>query len=82
MRYLREPLGRASEAALAQVTALGGGGGLIAVDSRGRIAMPFTTEGMYRGCVRADGKMTVAVYRQPTCYLLIASCCVIARRTL
>lgn len=34
----------------------GGGGGLIAVDKNGNIAMPFNTPGMYRGYVRPDGR--------------------------
>ena len=32
---------------------LGGEGGLVAVDSAGRVAMPFNTRGMYRGVIRA-----------------------------
>lgn len=63
MRYLREPLARAADRSLARLTAIGGSGGLIAVDRGGRIAMPFTTEGMYRGFVRGDGRMAVAIYR-------------------
>ncbi len=33
----------------------GGEGGLIAVDRKGRLAMPFNSEGMYRGYVREGG---------------------------
>jgi beta-aspartyl-peptidase (threonine type) len=64
MRYLREPLARAAARGLARVTALGGSGGLVAVDRAGRIAMPFTTEGMYRGYVRGNGRAVVAIYSQ------------------
>lgn len=63
MRYLREPLARAAARALARVTALGGSGGLIALDRGGRVAMPFTTEGMYRGYVRGKSRPVVAIFR-------------------
>jgi len=62
MRYLREPLEKAARAALDEVAAIGGTGGLVAVDVRGNIAMPFNTEGMYRGAIRPDGSMDVAIY--------------------
>ena len=38
---------------------LGGDGGLVAVDRRGNIAMPFNSEAMFRGCVGRDGKARV-----------------------
>ncbi len=47
-----------------QVPALGGDGGLIAVDKNGNIAMPFNTEGMYRGYIKSDGKAVVQIYRE------------------
>lgn len=45
-------------------TALGGQGGLVAVDSQGNVTMPFNTAGMYRGYVRAHGPLHVAIYRE------------------
>jgi beta-aspartyl-peptidase (threonine type) len=63
MRYLGESLAAASRNALGEVRKLGGTGGLVAVDRSGRIAMPFNTEGMYRGCVTAGGKLVVRIYR-------------------
>jgi L-asparaginase / beta-aspartyl-peptidase len=62
MRYLGETLGVAARRALAGVVALGGDGGLIAVDRAGKVAMPFVTEGMYRGVARG-GRCQVAIYR-------------------
>lgn len=62
MRYLGESLAQASRRALARVAAAGGDGGLIAVDRAGKVAMPFVSEGMYRGCARR-GRVTVAIYR-------------------
>jgi L-asparaginase / beta-aspartyl-peptidase len=62
MRYLDETLATASRSALHEVAKLGGTGGLVAVDAKGRIAMPFNTEGMYRGYVSTDGKQVVQIY--------------------
>ena len=42
--------------------ALGGSGGLIAVDKDGNIELPFNSEGMYRGWVKEKGKKEVAIY--------------------
>jgi beta-aspartyl-peptidase (threonine type) len=41
---------------------LGGRGGLIAVDAQGRVALPFNTEGMYRGWARVGQPPRVAIY--------------------
>jgi isoaspartyl peptidase/L-asparaginase-like protein (Ntn-hydrolase superfamily) len=61
MRYRREKLATASAAALAHIAALGGDGGLIAVDRRGNIVMPFNSEGMYRGAIDRRGRRTIAI---------------------
>jgi L-asparaginase / beta-aspartyl-peptidase len=45
-------LGQAAEGALADVSALGGHGGLIAIDASGALALPFSTETMPRGVWR------------------------------
>lgn len=44
----------ADEMVMRQLPALGGDGGLIAVDKKGNIAMPFCTEGMYRGYIKKE----------------------------
>lgn len=62
MRYLRQPLARAAAAALRNVARLGGDGGLVAIDRRGNVAMPFNSEGMYRAAVAGDGRPRVAIY--------------------
>jgi len=41
---------------------LPGKGGLIAVDARGNVTLPFNTEGMYRGWVDAQGRCHTAIY--------------------
>ena len=47
-----------------KLPALGGDGGLIAVDKNGNIAMPFCTEGMYRGFITNDGKKEIKIYKE------------------
>jgi L-asparaginase / beta-aspartyl-peptidase len=41
---------------------LGGDGGLIAIDHTGRIAMDFSTEGMFRAARDARGRREIAIY--------------------
>jgi L-asparaginase / beta-aspartyl-peptidase len=53
----------ADEMIMKRLPALGGDGGLIAVDKNGNIAMPFCTEGMYRGYIKNDGKKEVRIYK-------------------
>jgi len=62
MRYRGETLAQAARRALSGVVALGGDGGLVAVDRAGKVAMPFVSEGMYRGVAR-NGRYAVAIYR-------------------
>ncbi|HEX2867738.1 MAG TPA: isoaspartyl peptidase/L-asparaginase [Ignavibacteriales bacterium] len=42
---------------------MGGDGGVIALDRQGNIAMPFNTEGMYRGYVKEDGTIDIEIYK-------------------
>lgn len=46
-----------------RIPQLGGDGGLIALDKDGNVAMPFNTEGMYRGTVTKEGKIEVFIYK-------------------
>jgi beta-aspartyl-peptidase (threonine type) len=39
-----------------------GTGGLVAVDAQGNVAMPFNSEGMYRGCAGQGRRRTVAIH--------------------
>ncbi len=39
-----------------------GSGGVIAIDGKGNIAMPFNTSGMYRGSMDVNGKMYIGIY--------------------
>jgi beta-aspartyl-peptidase (threonine type) len=53
----------ADEMIMKRLPALGGDGGLIAVDKNGNIAMPFCTEGMYRGYIKEAGTPVVKIYK-------------------
>ena len=59
-----ESLQAALDAVLADVVALGGNGGLIAVAPSGESAWGFTTPGMYRAVAGPDGR-TVRVFGEP-----------------
>jgi len=63
MQYRGMKLQEAARTALDTVKQLGGTGGLIAIDRNGEIALPFNTNGMYRGYVDPNGKFVVEIYR-------------------
>lgn len=52
----------AAAEAIAEIGAMGGRGGLIALDCEGRVAMPFNTEGMARAARWPDGRTSVEVF--------------------
>ena len=45
-----------------KLVALGGEGGLIAIDAAGNFSLTFNSEGMYRGMRNSEGKSIVAIY--------------------
>jgi len=56
MLYRGDTLEEATNAMIGvEMTALGGGAGLCAVDRDGNVALPYNTEGMYRGWISEDG---------------------------
>ncbi|MET4139427.1 isoaspartyl peptidase/L-asparaginase [Pedobacter sp. UYP1] len=63
MEYKNMSVADASRAALDKVGKMGGDGGLIALDAKGNVSMPFNTEGMYRGTVTENGKIEVLIYK-------------------
>jgi beta-aspartyl-peptidase (threonine type) len=64
MEYRRLSLADAAHEVIHnRVLQLGGDGGLIAVDAEGNIAMPFNTEGMYRGFVTSVGQTGISIYK-------------------
>jgi len=64
MRYGGEALAAAAEAVVAELEAVGGSGGLIAVDNAGNVALPFNSAGMYRGRIGTDGVAWTGIYRE------------------
>lgn len=42
---------------------LGGEGGLIALDAKGNIELPFNSDGMYRGKISSDSDIYIGIYR-------------------
>lgn len=64
MRYAGSSLAAAADAVvLESLPAIGGRGGLVAVDASGNVVLPFNTEGMYRGYARAGEPIRVEIYR-------------------
>ncbi|MEJ7743972.1 MAG: isoaspartyl peptidase/L-asparaginase [Nocardioidaceae bacterium] len=62
MKYKNLILCEAAKEVIENITKIGGEGGLIAVDAHGNVAMPFNSEGMYRGFVTADNEIIVKIY--------------------
>jgi L-asparaginase / beta-aspartyl-peptidase len=62
MKYRNLGLEAAAHGAIEHLTAIKGEGGLIAVDSKGSVALLLNCEGMYRGWVGKDGSFNTAIY--------------------
>jgi beta-aspartyl-peptidase (threonine type) len=60
--YARMPVRKAAQTAIDKVAGLGGDGGVIALDHRGKLATPFNTTGMFRGWVTEDGQIVVKIF--------------------
>ena len=64
VQYLKIPLAKAVDNVLnGRMKALGGNGGVIAIDAQGEIVMEFNSEGMFRGMRTSQGRHEVAIYR-------------------
>jgi len=44
---------------------IGGEGGLVAIDAKGNIEMPFNSEGMYRAMRKSGGEIYLSIYKDP-----------------
>lgn len=65
MRYGNKTLEQATNHLVHQrLPRIQGDGGLIAVDHQGNVAMPFNTEGMYRGVIYANQAPWVAIHNE------------------
>lgn len=62
VRYGREDLQSAASGVIGEVTALGGRGGLISVDSTGNIAAPYNSKGMKRALADSNGRFEIKVF--------------------
>jgi L-asparaginase / beta-aspartyl-peptidase len=58
------PVEEATERVRRKIEEMGGSIGVVAIDAKGRIAMPFSGDGMYRGYARNGGAVTVKIYRE------------------
>jgi L-asparaginase / beta-aspartyl-peptidase len=64
MAYTGVSLDRAAQqVVMERLVQQGGDGGIIAMDAAGNHTMTFNSEGMYRGHIDAQGRVTVAIYR-------------------
>jgi len=65
VKYRKDALGQATRAALdALPKEPGGAGGIIALDRQGNAVTAFSTNGMYRGTITRDGKISIAIYAE------------------
>ena len=62
MKYKGLSLEDAARETIENIGHMNGEGGLIAVDSKGNVTLPFNSEGMYRGFVAADGRLVTEIY--------------------
>ena len=63
MAYLGESVEEAAGHVIGRtLTEAGGTGGVIALDAQGNVALPFNTEGMYRGYVTRSGRVVTMIY--------------------
>ena len=54
----------ASEVIQKKVPALGGDGGIVAIDADGNVAMEFNTAGMFRATMNAEGELIIKIYKE------------------
>lgn len=53
----------ADSVVMKKIPALGGDGGIIALDRQGNISMTFNTSGMYRGYIKKRGEGKTFIYK-------------------
>jgi len=64
MEYRGVSLAEASDdVVMSKLPRIEGRGGLVAVDAKGNVVLPFNTEGMYRGFARVGEAPVTAIYR-------------------
>ena len=63
MKYKNLNLEQAARETIENLTAIGGEGGLIAVDALGNVTLPFNSDGMYRGFITESGEIKIEIYK-------------------
>lgn len=64
VRFGGASLEEAAQTTIDEIEGLGGVGGVITLDREGNIAIPFSTEGMFRAYVDTDGDTAVRIFDQ------------------
>jgi L-asparaginase / beta-aspartyl-peptidase len=64
IEYKNYLLKKAADEVIAKVGKLGGDGGVIAIDKDCNVAMPFNTDGMYRGYYLNSGHPVIQMYKE------------------
>ncbi|MEP7042281.1 MAG: isoaspartyl peptidase/L-asparaginase [Dokdonella sp.] len=66
MEFKNESIAEAANKVVMEtIPKLGGDGGVIAIDGNGNVAMPYNTEGMFRGSIDAKGEIRIAIFANP-----------------
>ena len=63
MEYKGKSVGEAAQNVIRKLSDKGGNGGIITMDSKGNIFMPFNTAGMYRGFRKAGQAPEIFIYK-------------------
>jgi beta-aspartyl-peptidase (threonine type) len=64
MKYKKYSLKKATETVIFdQLKPIGGEGGLIAIDKKGNVSLPFNSLGMYRGYKKANGEKKTSIFQ-------------------
>lgn len=72
MKYAGKSLDdAANDVVMEQLVKIKGEGGVIAIDQKGNISMPFNSEGMYRGYIREKGQGKTFIYKDESSSSLI-----------
>ena len=62
IRWGKETLEEAANSVVKDLAQIGGEGGLIAVNAKGEVCLPFNSEGMYRAWMGVDDKIHTGIY--------------------
>lgn len=62
MKYQNKSLKDAAQTTINQLEKINGDGGIIALDQKGNIAMPFNTKGMFRAYAKPNGEVFIEIF--------------------